>query len=202
MASTSYPDYPSTVARRPEAERAFRLARRRFVAAERLDMRALSAELGVDRSTLFRWVGNRDQLIAAILLSLSAPAIEDADERARADGADSGGRRIAMTAYHYSDVMIESPFFQAYLHRESDRALRLLTSKASPVQAYVVGIFERMVERECDRGHLRHALGPHDLAYLIVRIIESFIYADIITGETPDAAKIRDAVAALLHTEV
>lgn len=187
-----------TPARAADAGRAFRVARRRFVGGARIDMGDLAAELGVDRSTLFRWVGNRDQLVAAILMSLTDPAVRDADERA----GRSGGARIALTAGFYAQALIDSSFFQAYLRRESDRALRLLTSKASPVQAHVVGIFERMVEQERDRGNLGHTLGSHDLAYLVVRIIESFVYADTITGDVPDATKIRASVAALLHAQL
>lgn len=192
------PSYALTPARHSDAERAFRLARRRFVAGERLDMQVLAAELEIDRSTLFRWLGNRDQLLAAILISLTEPAIREADARSER----VGGARIALTAYHYSQALIDSAFFQAYLRRESERALRLLTSKASPVQGYVVSIFERMIEQERDRGNLTHVLDSHDLAYLIVRIIESFVYADTITGDVPDATKIRDAVAALLHVDL
>ncbi len=158
-------------------------------------MQTLAAELGVDRSTLFRWVGNRDQLIAAIFVSLTEPAIREADQKSDR----VGGERIALAAYHYAQRIIDSPFFQAYVQRDSDRAIRLLTSKASPVQAEVVRVFERMVEQERDRGNLTHKLSSHDLAYLIVRIIESFIYADTITGDRPDAGKIRASVAALLH---
>ncbi|MEO3854175.1 QsdR family transcriptional regulator [Acrocarpospora sp. B8E8] len=194
----SSPPQAIPFARHADAERAFRLARRRFVAGERLDMQVLAAELGVDRSTLFRWVGNRDQLVAAILISMTESAIRDADAKSK----QTGGARIALTAYHYAQALIDSEFFQAYLKRESDRALRLLTSKASPVQGYVVSIFERMVEQERDRGNLTHALDSHDLAYLIVRIIESFIYADTIIGDSPDATKIRASVAALLHVEL
>ncbi|MEU6701400.1 QsdR family transcriptional regulator [Pseudonocardia sp. NPDC046786] len=181
-----------------DAGRAFRVARRRFVAGVRIDMGDLAAELGVDRSTLFRWLGNRDRLVAAILMSLTGPAVAAAD--ARADRA--GGARIALTAGHYAQALIDSSFFQVYLRRESDRALRLLTSKASPVQAHVVGIFERMISQERDRGNLEHALDPHDLAYLVVRIVESFVYADTITGDAPDATKVRASVAALLHAQV
>ena len=184
--------------RHADAERAFRLARRKFVAGERLDMQVLAAELKVDRTTLFRWVGNRDQLIAAIFVSLTEPAVRDADERA----GRSGGERIALTAQLYADTIIGSGFFQSYLRRESDRALRLLTSKASPVQSEVVRVFERMVEQERDRGNLGHAMSSHDLAYIIVRIIESFIYADTITGEPPDATKVGASVAALLHARL
>ncbi|MFC7655854.1 hypothetical protein ACFQV8_04290 [Pseudonocardia benzenivorans] len=54
---------------------AVRLARRAFVAGERIDLNRLSAELGVDRTTLFRWVGNRDQLIGTVLISLADPTL-------------------------------------------------------------------------------------------------------------------------------
>jgi Tetracyclin repressor-like, C-terminal domain len=33
----------------------------------------------------------------------------------------------------------------------------------------------------------------------VVRIVESFVYADLITGEQPDAEKVELAVAALLR---
>ena len=45
---------------------------------------------------------------------------------------------------------------------------------------------------------LQPPLPPHDLAYLIVRIVESFLYADIITGEEPDIAMVEHAIGALL----
>lgn len=41
----------------------------------------------------------------------------------------------------------------------------------------------------------------HDLAYLNIRIIESFSYADLITGEVPDARNVQVAIAALLHAD-
>jgi hypothetical protein len=61
---------------------------------------------------------------------------------------------------------------------------------------------ERLLKQEEDRGNLRHPLDNHDLAYLIIRIAESFIYNDIITGEEPDAAKAEVAVAALLGADL
>ena len=45
-------------------------ARRRFQAAERIDMSALAEELGVNRVTLYRWVGSRDRLLVEVIWSL------------------------------------------------------------------------------------------------------------------------------------
>jgi AcrR family transcriptional regulator len=179
---------------RPDALSAFRLARHTFIAGERLDMQQLAADLGVDRTTLFRWVGNRDQLLAAVLSSLGERTFTDAV--ARSSG--SGPERVADVLGTFVQALIDAPYFRAYLRRETERALRLLTTKASVVQHRMVELVERLLQDERDRGNLPHPLPLPDLAYLIMRISESFIYTDLITGEPPDAAKARTAIAALL----
>ncbi|GAA3222077.1 QsdR family transcriptional regulator [Actinocorallia longicatena] len=180
---------------RPDAQEAFRLARRTFMAGERIDMQQLAAALGVDRSTLFRWVGNRDQLLVAVLTSLNEPTLRAAAEQAPG----TGGERIARIAGGYARMLIDAPYYRIFLRREAERALRLITTKASPLQQQVVASFARLVQEERDRGRLDPPMAVPDLAYLVVRIIESFIYADSITGDDPDAAKVEAAIGALLH---
>jgi AcrR family transcriptional regulator len=179
------------------AAEAFALARRRFMAGDRLDMKGLAAELGVDRSTLFRYVGNRDELIVSILTSLWEPTF--ADVAAAAEG--TGGARVARAMGLFAQAMIDAPFYSAFLQREPERALRLITTKSSPIQQRVVAAFEGLLQQEADRGNFSHPMRLHDLAYLVVRIGESFIYADLITGETPDARVAEQAIAALLHAD-
>lgn len=180
---------------RPSATTALRLARRTFMAGERIDAQALAATLGVDRTTLFRWVGNRDQLLVAVLTSLADPTLRGAAETA----GGAGPERIARTVRLFSQALIDAPYYRTFLRRETERALRLITTKASPLQQHVVAGFERLLEQERDRGHLDPAIALPDLAYLVVRIAESFIYADLITGDPPDAAKAELAIAALLR---
>ena len=77
---------------RPTAEDAFRLARRRFLAAERVDMTAMAEELGVNRVTLYRWVGSREQLLVEVVWSLASVTLERIDAqgaRARRRSASS-----------------------------------------------------------------------------------------------------------------
>ena len=57
---------------RATAQDALRLARRGFQAAERIDMSALADELGVNRVTLYRWVGSRERLLVEVIWSLAA----------------------------------------------------------------------------------------------------------------------------------
>lgn len=54
------------------------------------------------------------------------------------------------------------------------------------------------MEDEVSAGRLDPPLPVPDLAYLLVRIGESFAYTDVITGDAPDAEKAHAAVTALL----
>lgn len=183
---------------RSNAATAWTLARRTFMAGERVDMNALSAQLGVDRSTLFRWVGSRDSLLVEILKSLADPTIREL--AATIDG--TGGQRVARIASSFAQTLIDTPYYRAFLRREPDKSLRLITTKASPLQQHIVATFEELLREEHDRGRFDHPMKIRDLAYLVVRIMESFIYADIITGDDPDSAKVEMAISALLHAEL
>jgi AcrR family transcriptional regulator len=196
VAQTPLTRYLATVepARRTPVD-AFRLARRWFLAGRRLDMQDLTAELGISRATLFRWVGNRDQLIAEILWSMAEPTLA----KAAAEASGRGGRRIAAIVQRFNEDLIASEPFRTYLAREAEGALRLLTTRASVVQRRLVAKFVDLLAEEVARGDLDPPMAVPDLAYLVVRIGESFAYADLITGEQPDASKPAAAIAVLLR---
>lgn len=180
--------------RHPNPLTAFRIARRWFLAGRRIEMQELAAELGVNRATLFRWVGSRDDLLGEIIWSLAEPTLTHVIE----GSPGHGGRRITAAAGRFATLVDQAPFLRVFLRREPERALRILTTRASTVQARMVSAIEALLREEITHGRLDPPLPPPDLAYLIVRIIESFLYADIITGEQLDVAKAEQAIAALL----
>jgi AcrR family transcriptional regulator len=180
--------------RKPDALDAFRVARRWFMAGHRIEMQELAAELGVNRATLFRWVGGRDDLLGEILWSLAEPALAAAI--GASDG--SGAQRITAAMGRFATMVDQADFLREFLRREPERALRILTTRAGTVQARLVGAIDTLLNDEVSQGNLRSPLPLRDLAYLIVRIVESFLYAELITGEDPDIAMAELAVGALL----
>ncbi|MFD7262344.1 QsdR family transcriptional regulator [Streptomyces sp. NPDC059874] len=174
---------------------AFELARRRYLAGDRVDMQDLAVELGISRATLFRWVGNRDQLIAEVIWSLTEPALD----QAAAEAAGRGGARIAAIVETFTRGIIEADYFHTFVSREPEATLRLMTTRASVVQRRIVAKIQSFLQEEVDRGALVPPMDLPDLAYVITRIGESFVYADLITGDEPDATKPAAAVAALLR---
>lgn len=184
-------------AERADAARAYSLARERLLSGERIDMQQLAAELGVDRSTLFRWVGSRDQLVSQILYELGQRTLSHVLGNARGKGL-TGAQLVAEALGGFADELITAPFFRTYLRREPERALRLLTTNASLIQPEMISAVQRLLDEEVDPATLSYPMPSHDLAYLVIRIGESFIYTDLITGGVPDSGKARTALLALL----
>jgi AcrR family transcriptional regulator len=194
MAETPLGRMLASTERRPDPLEAFHLARRWFLTGKRIEMGELATELGVNRATLFRWVGGRDELLAEILWSVAEPTLTAAVDASPGHGAE----RIARVVGNFATVIDQAAFFQEFLRREPERALRILTTRASTVQSRLVAAIEALLNDELTQGRLDTSLPPRELAYLVVRIVESFLYADIITGEPLDIAKAEQAIGALL----
>lgn len=180
------PDKPGPLA-------AFESARRTFTAGQRVEMQPLANQLGVDRATLYRWVGNRDALLAEVVWSLT----ESTFWHIESTTTGSGAPRVIEVITRMAHAIVNSDYLRIFLQREPERALRLLTTKAGIVQARTVAMVEDLLVAESP-GPDSYPLPPRDLAYLVVRIGESFVYSDVIVGAEPDPAKVGTVLGILL----
>ena len=179
-----------------DAVRAFVAARATFIEGARIDMGRLASKLGVDRTSLFRWVGNRDALLSEVLWSLAVPTLEQAEAATRDT---EGAARVAGVLTHFAGDLITADYFRGFLQREPARALRLLTTKESEIQRRYVAVVEALVRQELGEDPFGRGVTAHDLAYLLVRISESFTYADLINGDRPSADRARAAFELVLR---
>ena len=175
---------------------AFRAARRIFLRGERLDMRALAAELRISRGTLYRWCGHRDQLLSDVLWSLSHQLFEQAmQDHPEHTGAE---RVLAVFRAHVHEIVTAGPL-QSFLQQETHSALRLLTSESGGVQARTVRDLAGLLREEQGAGSLELRTDVDQLAYAIVRVTEGFIYHDTVVGTEPDVERAASIVALLLR---
>ncbi len=190
-------DLPQWLTDRPTGSprQALELARARVVEGQRLDMSALADELGVSRTTLFRWVGSRNSLLVEVFWSMAEPALR----AAIASASGSGGPRIAAIVGHYLRGAVSTPSLARQLAAEPQNTLQLLTGSGSAVQRRTIAVVADLLEQEIAAGTLDPPLPVPDLAYLVVRIGESFLYTPHITGDPPDPEKAQAAIAALLR---
>jgi AcrR family transcriptional regulator len=173
---------------------AFRAARRHFVRGERIDMQELAAELGVSRATLYRWVGSRDRLIGEVLWAFGELQLQESRAMATGRGAD----RIVQIYEHYLTATAQYPPLRKFIESEPDAALRILWSGKGVVQRRLIDTSRGLLEEAVDAGELELRLPADDLAYVMVRIGESFSWREWITGEEPDVPKAAAVVRLLL----
>ena len=187
-------------AARPTALDAFRQARRAFLTGDRVDMQALARALTVDRATLYRWVGSREQLLSEILWSMIDPTITQLrkDHCHCGPPAVPGQSPTAAVITGAVRAVIANPGMQRFLDREGDLALRLLTTKASDFENRLIGLIGGLVREEAAAGRLHPSVPLDDLPYVLVRIMESYVYLGLITGEHPDPDRAARVIKALL----
>jgi AcrR family transcriptional regulator len=174
----------------------FQAALERFLACRRLDMRAIAAELGIGRATLYRRVGGRDHLLGAVIWFLTSHAMTRA---LRAGEGLTGRERVqALVGAFMRDVQGQ-PALRRLLDAEPEAALRILTSKHGPVQQGLIEVVAALLEEEEARGALRLTIDAATLSYVIVRVGESFLYADAIADNDPDVDLAVEVVGRLLH---
>jgi AcrR family transcriptional regulator len=182
---------------RPTAADALRLGRRRFQAEERIDMTAVADTLGVNRVTLYRWFGSRDQFVVEVLWSLARQALD-----AVAETIDTRGpERIVELVSGFLDVVIANAGMQRWLADEGEHAMRLLTRHQTDFQPRLIAAIETALRDEAQAGRLDLPVDLHELAYVMVRLIESYTYLDLITGEQPDARRAEPILRMLLRLD-
>jgi AcrR family transcriptional regulator len=185
-------DVPS---RRSTPLDAFLLARRKFQAAERIDMSGLAEELGVNRVTLYRWVGSREQLLVEVIWSLASKTLDNVKRRVRAKGAE----RIVRVVTRFLEDVISNEGMRRWLAEEGELAMRLLTRHDTDFQPRLIDAIQALLVEETEAGRLDLPVDLHEVAYVIVRLIESYTYLDLITGEQPDAQRAEPVLRLLLR---
>ena len=171
-----------------------RAARSRFLRGERLDVAGLAREVGISRATAYRWVGNGDELVGAIVAGIAEETFRRCVAKARGQGAE----RILDVMERGMRAVIGSEPYRSFLERDPPRALRLVASKDGPSQGRMIELHQELLEEETARGAIELAVDSHTMAYALVRTAESFMYADLIAGERPDVAKAVEILRLLL----
>jgi AcrR family transcriptional regulator len=167
---------------------------RQYLSGERVDVQAIAAQLGLGRTTIYRWFGTREQLIGEVLVRAALPQLRKARERARG----RGGRKLLDTFDRYNRVVAEAPALRRFVEQEREAALRILTAGDGPVQPRIVAAIQDLIETEADAGRYEPPVEPSTLAYAIVRLAEAFLFNDVVARIRGDVDRLRDVEAALL----
>jgi AcrR family transcriptional regulator len=169
-------------------------ARRHFLREGTIDMDELAHELSVSRATLYRAVDGRDRLLGDVLWSLAEGIF------ARARRAVDGRRidAILEVSRRFTEEVMAAEPFRRFLEREPQTALRVLLTPAGGVHDRTVAMQRAIFAEALESGEDALPGDLDSLAYLYVRLHESILYADIMSGRRPDPDVAQRAVRALL----
>jgi AcrR family transcriptional regulator len=171
-----------------------RAAMRQYLGGERVDVQAIAAQLGLGRTTVYRWFGSREQLIGEVLVRAALPLLETAHGKARG----RGGPMLLETFDRFNRRLAESSSLRRFVEQERETALRIMTGGDGPVQPRIVAAIEELIRNEARDGHFESPVEPSTLAYAIVRLAEAFLFNDVAAGIRGDVDRLREVEAALL----
>jgi AcrR family transcriptional regulator len=171
------------------------VALRRYLRGQRIDVRSIAAELGLGRSTVYRWFGSREGLVGDVLVRAAEPVLA----AARASVGGRGAAALLETFDRINHALAAAPALRAFVEQERD-ALRILTSSVGIVQPRMVAKVTAMIEDEVRAGAFDPPVDPATLGYAIVRLAEAFLYSDA-DGLRGDVERLREVEAALLGVE-
>lgn len=164
---------------RATREHALRFAWLQFERGERVDMQTLAAALGVGRTTLYRWVGDREQLIADLFARLTDELWADISrQKARrgVDGAISAIRQFMTITAGFQPL-------RDFAQREPTLALRILVSPRGIVQGRIRAGVTGALERSLRPDQLPV---PPDVIDVLVQVGAGLQWTPIVIGDPPD----------------
>ncbi|SRR5579875_608889 len=163
----------------------------------RLDMQGLADELGMSRTTLFRHVGSREDLLSKVLRVLTERTMAAAVARWEAERPD-GELHTPGTLRHLNAIVSHASGLRRLLDDEPALTLRVLTDPRGRVQTTVTAFVEDLLRRDIAEFGLVPFIDPSALAYAVVRLGESFLYADVLAARKPDIDVANRLVEALI----
>jgi AcrR family transcriptional regulator len=191
LASQPVKPAKSTQTRRPGAKavtlsaRIVTTAARWIYEGRRVDMQGLADELGVSRVTLFRRVGSREELISQALWRLTERMLDIAVARWEAERPE-GELHTPGTIRHINQMVAGSHGLRRLLDDEPALTMRVLTDPRGRIQSGIAAFNEELLRRDMDEFGLVTIIEPSALAYALVRLGESFLYADVLAARKPD----------------
>src|SRR4051794_34720062 len=171
------------------------LALRHYLRGRRIDVRAIAGELGIGRTTIYRWFGTREQLVGTVV----ALAAEDVLTEIEAAAKGRGAERLLEIFDRFNRELADAPALRSFLEQERETALRIITSSEGTVTPRMVNRIAAIIATEVEAGAYEPPVEIETLALAIVRLAEAFIFNDAHAGIRGEVDRLRAIEAALLR---
>src|SRR5437899_6978327 len=170
------------------------LAMHRYLRGRRVDVQAIASELGLGRTTIYRWFGSRDELIGEVIARAAEPLLREARRGARG----KGGKALLDTFDRFNRQLADAPALRQFVENERDAALRVITSGAGTVQPRIVAMITELIAEEVPRGAYEPPVDPSTLGFAIVRLADAILFKGAVAGMRSHCDRLVEVEGALL----
>jgi AcrR family transcriptional regulator len=184
---------------KPTRDDLIALVKTTLIEGRRLDMVALAAELGIGRATLYRWAGDREQLLNEVFGHFLRDTFQWIESRLEAQQLQGADLILGWVDY-MTRALSKSPPVRSLLRNEQDLALRIMMAKgkdATSMQAMVLQKLDSVIRQEVAAGRYTPRLDPTMLAQIVIRLTDS-MYSDMISGVEVEHEEVLRIVRGLL----
>lgn len=158
----------------PTAQDALDVAMAAFENDSRIDMAQIAVRLGVGRSTLYRWVGDREALVDQVLTAATERLARSAKRRVRGHGLD----RVVSAVRAQLEGMTRYEPLRRLAGREPQLVVQVFLDADS---ACATSIRERL--RHQLREDLPEVVVPDDVIDVLSATNLSVVWASLVTGQ-------------------
>ena len=163
--------------RRPTRGDAVELARARFVAGERVEMQMLASELEIGRTTLYRWVGEREQLLEEIFAGLVDEWFSEVI--AQAEGRGKG--RLLDVMRRFLEFAAGFDPLSEFAAREPALTMRLLLDREGMIAERSKAAIRDLLDEDAP-----DLVVPENMIDAIEMSAAALVWANIAIGREPD----------------
>ncbi|HEY2694461.1 MAG TPA: QsdR family transcriptional regulator [Pseudonocardiaceae bacterium] len=152
-----------------------------YLAGQPIDMSVLAGELGLSRATLYRRVGNHDNLLGLVLANLADHTFRQIKTDLTEHGV-IGTAKVLAGFERYIDTIVKAPPLHQLIKRDPMLFMRVVMSPGV-VEDRLTMLLTEMLDEEVAAGHTMVKLPTDVLAKAMVRIGDSFMYSHLLGGE-------------------
>jgi len=174
---------------RPTADDAIEVAIAAFEAGERVDMAQIATRLGVGRSTLYRWVGDRDALMDQVIDATTTKLAKSVSRRIRGKGLD----RVASAVRVYLEATTRYEPLRSLAQREPQVALHVFMNPDGVFAAHSSAALQQQLQ-----DSLPDVKVPDDVVEVLNATNLALVWASIAGGYEPHI----DRAVSVLRTVV
>jgi AcrR family transcriptional regulator len=168
-----------------------RAATGHYLAGHSIEMSRLAEELGISRATLYRRVGQHENLIGLVLAGQTAATFHRVAGGAAVGSAPVGPDRVRTVVGAFMAAAIAARPLQQLVAREPVLFARIVMAPGH-VERTATALLADFIDAEVDAGGFVLRIAAERLAQAVVRVGDSFMYAHLLNSGPPQVA---DAMA-------